>query len=110
VWEQVKYYYDVSAWLPKNLVIVSQKAFDSLDKPMQAAVTKAAADAEARGWKTSAEKNGWYLDQLRKNGMVVEPGSAQLREQLKSIGEVMVTDWVQKTGADAQAIIDAFRK
>ena len=110
VWEQVKYYYDVSAWLPKNLVIVSQKAFDSLDKPTQAAVTKAAADAEARGWKTSAEKNGWYLDQLRKNGMVVEPGSAQLREQLKSLGEVMVTDWVQKTGADAQAIIDAFRK
>jgi len=110
VWEQVKYYYDVSAWLPKNLVIVSQKAFDSLDKPAQAAVTKAAADAEARGWKTSAEKNGWYLDQLRKNGMVVEPGSAQLREQLKSLGEVMVTDWVQKTGADAQAIIDAFRK
>lgn len=110
VWEQVKYYYDVSAWLPKNLVIVSQKAFDSLDKPTQATVTKAAADAEARGWKTSAEKNGWYLDQLRKNGMVVEPGSAQLREQLKSLGEVMVTDWVQKTGADAQAIIDAFRK
>ncbi|GAB3192098.1 TRAP transporter substrate-binding protein [Hydrogenophaga aquatica] len=110
VWEQVKYYYDVSAWLPKNLVIVSQKAFDSLDKTAQAAVTKAAEDAEARGWKISAEKNGWYLDQLRKNGMVVEPGSAQLREQLKSIGEIMVTDWVQKTGADAQAIVDAFRK
>ncbi|MEO8410113.1 MAG: TRAP transporter substrate-binding protein, partial [Propionivibrio sp.] len=26
VWEQVKYYYDVRAWLPKDLVIVSQKA------------------------------------------------------------------------------------
>ena len=33
VWEQVKYYYDVRAWLPKNLVIVSKKAFDALDTP-----------------------------------------------------------------------------
>ena len=74
VWEQVKYYYDVNAWLPKNLVIVSQKAFDALDKPTQAALLKAAADAEARGWKISAEKNGWYKEQLIKNGMKVDAG------------------------------------
>ena len=27
VWEQVKFFYDTQAWLPKNLIIVSQKAF-----------------------------------------------------------------------------------
>ena len=32
---------------------------------------KAAADAETRGWKLSEEKTGWYLDQLKKNGMNV---------------------------------------
>lgn len=110
VWEQVKYYYDVSAWLPKNLVIVSQKAFDSLDKPAQAAVTKAAEDAEARGWKISAEKNTWYLDQLRKNGMTVDAGSPALRAELKKIGDTMVADWAKQTGSDGQSIIDAFRK
>ena len=47
----MKYYYDTQAWLPKNMVFVSQKAFDALDKPTQDAVLKAAADAEARGWK-----------------------------------------------------------
>lgn len=110
VWEQVKYYYDVSAWLPKNLVIVSQKAFDSLDKPAQAAVTKAAEDAEARGWKISAEKNTWYLDQLRKNGMTVDAGSPALRAELKKIGDTMVADWAKQTGSDGQSIIDTFRK
>ena len=110
VWEQVKYYYDVSAWLPKNLVIVSQKAFDALDKPSQAALTKAAEAAEARGWKVSADKNAWYLDQLRKNGMTVDAGSPALRAELKKIGETIVADWTKQTGADGQAVIDAFRK
>ncbi len=110
VWEQVKYYYDVSAWLPKNLVIVSQKAFDGLDQPTQAAVTKAASEAEARGWKISAEKNNWYLDQLRKNGMTIDAGSPALRAELKKIGDTMVADWAKQTGAEGQAIVDAFRK
>lgn len=110
VWEQVKYYYDVSAWLPKNLVIVSKKAFDSLDQPTQTAITKAAAEAETRGWKISAEKNSWYLDQLRKNGMTIDAGSPGLRAELKKIGDTMVADWAKQTGAEGQAIVDAFRK
>ena len=31
--------------------MVNQAAFDALDKPTQDALLKAAADAEARGWK-----------------------------------------------------------
>src|SRR6187397_1907580 len=62
-YEHIKNFYDTQAWLPKNAVIVNQKAFDALDKQMQAAVLKAAADAEARGWKLSEEKTAWYYDQ-----------------------------------------------
>ena len=110
VWEQVKYYYALDAWLPKNLVIVSQKAFDALDKPTQDAVVKAAAEAETRGWKTSQEKTAWYLDQLRKNGMTVDAGTPQLRADMKKVGEQIVADWAKQAGADGQAILDAFRK
>lgn len=110
VWEQVKYYYEVNAWLPKNMVIVSQKAFDALDKPTQAAVLKAAATAETRGWKVSEEKNVWFKEQLTKNGMTVSSGSDQLRSDFKKIGLTMIADWTTQTGAEGQAIIDAFRK
>ena len=110
VWEQVKYYYDVSAWLPKDLVIVSQKAFAALDQPTQAAVLKAAAAAETRGWKISVEKNDWYKAQLTKNGMNVEPGSEQLRADFRKIGLTMIADWTTQTGDEGQAIIDAYRK
>lgn len=110
VWEQVKYYYDVAAWLPKNLVIVSKKAFDGLDKATQDALLKAAEAAEARGWKVSEEKNTWYKEQLAKNGMKVEAGSEQLRSDFKKVGLTMIGDWTTQTGAEGQAIIDAFRK
>lgn len=110
VWEQVKYYYPVDAWLPKNMVIVSQKAFDKLDKPTQEAVLKAAATAETRGWKTSAEKTVWYNEQLVKNGMNVEKPSEQLQADMKKVGLTMIADWTTQTGAEGQAIIDAFRK
>ena len=110
VWEQVKYYYEVNAWLPKDLVIVAQKAFDTLDKPTQAAVLKAAEAAEVRGWKTSEEKNVWYKEQLVKNGMSVEKGSEQLRADFRKIGLTMIADWTTQTGAEGQAIIDAYRK
>jgi TRAP-type C4-dicarboxylate transport system substrate-binding protein len=109
-WESVKYYYDTQAWLPKNVVIVSQKAFDTLDKPAQDAVLKAAADAETRGWKTSEEKNKWYLEQLAKNGMKVETPSAALKADLRKVGETMSAEWVKTAGGDGQAVLDAYQK
>jgi len=109
-WENVKYYYDTQAWLPKNIVFVSQKAFDALDKPTQDAVLKAAGEAETRGWKVAQEKTSWYTDQLAKNGMTVAPPSAQLKADLKKIGDTMTADWVNNAGADGKAIVDEFKK
>jgi len=88
-WEVVKNYYDTQAWLPKNIVFVNKAAFDALDKPTQQALLKAAAGAEARGWKTSEEKNKWYLEQMAKNGMNVAAPSAQLKSDFRKIGETM---------------------
>jgi len=109
-WEVVKYYYDTQAWVPKNVVFVNRKAFDALDKASQDAVLKAAAAAEERGWKTSEEKNGWYLDQLKKNGMTVAPPSPQLKGDFQKIGQTMADEWAKNAGADGKAILDAYRK
>jgi len=109
-WEQVKYFYDAQAWLPKNVVFVNDKSFSALDKPTQDAVLKAAADAEARGWKVSEEKTKWYLEQLAKNGMTVAAPSPALAGELKKIGETMTADWIKQAGPDGQAIVDAYKK
>ncbi len=110
VWEQIKFFYDTQAWLPKNAVIVNQSAFDALDKPAQQAVLKAAADAETRGWKLSEDKTRWYLEQLGKNGMKVVAPPATLKADMKKVGATMISEWAQKAGPDGQRILDAFNK
>jgi TRAP-type C4-dicarboxylate transport system substrate-binding protein len=108
-YEQLKHFYDTQAWLPKNAVIVNRAAFNALDKPTQAALLKAGADAETRGWKLSEEKTNWYLDQLRKNGMTIDTPSEQLTADMRKIGNVMLADWLRKAGPDGRKIIDAYR-
>ncbi|MBW7924055.1 MAG: TRAP transporter substrate-binding protein [Burkholderiaceae bacterium] len=109
-YEHIKYFYDTQAWLPKNAVIVNQSAFDKLDKPVQEALLKAAADAETRGWKSSEEKTAWYLDQLKKNGMQVLPPTPKMTSEFEKVGDALVADWVKQAGPDGKAILDAYRK
>ena len=108
-YEQIKMFYDTQAWLPKNAVIVNRKAFDALDKASQQALTKAAADAEARGWRLSEEKNGWYLEQLRNKGMTIIKPSEQLMADLRKVGNFMLAEWLKKSGPDGKKVIDNFR-
>jgi len=110
LYEHLKYYYDTQAWLPKNAVIVNKAAFDALDKATQAAVLKAGADAEARGWAASRKVNGDTLEKLKANGMQVLPPSAQLKADMTKVGDTMLKEWLDKAGAEGQAIVDAFRK
>jgi len=108
-YEHIKNFYDTQAWLPKNAVIVNQKAFDALDKPTQAAVLKAAADAEARGWKLSEEKTAWYYDQLKAKGMSILKPSDELTADLRKVGNYMLAEWLRKAGDDGRKVVDAYR-
>ena len=110
LYEQVKYFYDVNAWLPRNAVVVNAKAFEALDKPTQATVLKVAAAAGDRGWKLSDQKDDEYLKELVAKGMTVDRGSPKLKAELKAVGERMSAEWLKQAGADGQALIDAYRK
>jgi TRAP-type transport system periplasmic protein len=109
-YEHIKFFVDTQAWLPKNAVIVNKAAFDALDKPTQAALLKAGADAEARGWATSKVKNTEYLELLKKNGMTIVPPAAQLKADMTRVGDTMLKEWLEKAGPEGQALVDAFRK
>ena len=108
-YEHLKHFYDTQAWLPKNAIIANRTAFDALDKPTQAALLKAAADAETRGWKLSEEKTGWYVDQLKQKGMTIDKPSEQLTADMRKVGNVMLAEWLRKSGADGKKIIDQYR-
>jgi TRAP-type C4-dicarboxylate transport system substrate-binding protein len=110
VWESLTHFYDTQAWIPKNVTVVNKAAFDALDKPSQEAFMKAAATAEARGWKIWETKTQWYHDEIAKKGMKVLKPSPALESGFKKIGEQLTADWLKKAGADGQAVVDAYKK
>ncbi|MEN9397605.1 MAG: hypothetical protein RLZ81_2135 [Pseudomonadota bacterium] len=110
LYENLKYYYDTQAWLPKNAVIVNKAAFDALDKATQAVVLKAAADAEARGLAASKRVNVESIDKLKANGMNIVVPSAQLKADMKKVGDTMLKEWLDKAGPEGKALVDAFHK
>lgn len=108
LFEHLKYYYNVQAWIPKNAVTVNKKAFNALSKEEQEAVLKAAAAAEERGWKASREVDARSLATLKEGGMSVEAPSEQLKADLAKVGQTVVDEWVEKAGADGKAILEKF--
>jgi TRAP-type C4-dicarboxylate transport system substrate-binding protein len=109
-YEHLKKWYDTQAWLPKNAVIVNKAAFDALDKPTQAAVLKAGADAEARGWQMSKAENARTIGLLKQNGMEIVTPPPQLKADMKKVGDTMLKEWLEKAGPDGKALVDAYQK
>jgi TRAP-type C4-dicarboxylate transport system substrate-binding protein len=109
VWESLTHFYDVQAWLPKNVTFVNKAAFNALDKPTQDAILKAAADAETRGWKLMEEKTNWYLKELVAKGMKAPAPSAALTDGFKKIGAQLTDDWSKRAGAEGAEIVKKFK-
>jgi TRAP-type C4-dicarboxylate transport system substrate-binding protein len=109
-WETMTYFYDTQAWIPKNVTFVNKAAFDRLDKPTQESVLRVAAATEARGWWRSQDRTKWYGEQLAARGLKVLQPSRALKTGLQQIGERLTGEWLQKAGADGQAVIDAYKK
>ncbi len=110
LYEHVKFFYDVNAWLPRNAVVVSQRVFDGLDKATQDAVLAQASAAEQRGWKLSEEKDNEFMRELAARGMKIDTSSEGLKRELKTIGDRMTADWLKAAGDEGKAVIDAFNR
>ncbi len=108
-WESLKYFYDVQAWLPRNVVFANKSAFEGLDAATQQAVRGCAATAAAAGAKTAEDLTAGYLKTLAANGMMVEVPSPQLKADLARMGVTMTEDWLKAAGPDGKAVIDAYR-
>ncbi len=104
VWGQIKQYYGINAWFPKNIVFVNQQAFEALPAPTRQAVTKAAAEAETRGWAMSAAVAEESVAELQRKGIKVDRAPADFDAELKRLGERFSREWVRSVGSEANQI------
>ena len=104
VWGQIKYYYEINAWFPKNVVFVSTKAFEALKPDIRAMVLKAAVDAETRGWSASQALATSATEELRANGVKIERIPHDVDAEIKRMGEKFSREWVRSVGNEANTI------
>ncbi len=109
-WDFVNYFTDIQAWLPKNVVVVNKKAFRRLDKDVQDALLKAAADAETRGWAMSKEETAAKTKIMADNGMDIVTPTPELMEGLKAIGAEIVAEFEKEAGAEGTELLKAYNK
>lgn len=109
VYESLKYFYDLQAWIPKNAVMVSASAFGALTREQQGAVMRAAAAAEERGWKASVEMNEASKKTLASNGVQILQPPPALTAELKKIGATMYDEWKKRAGSELTAIMNAYQ-
>ncbi|APZ44585.1 C4-dicarboxylate ABC transporter substrate-binding protein [Acidihalobacter ferrooxydans] len=108
-WDYVNYFYDVKAWLPKDMVIVNKRMFDALSKAQQKAVLTAAVTAEKRGWAASREVYVKKMAILKKHGMHVAPPTPQLKSALDAIGKEMLANWEKQADATGKGVIERYQ-
>lgn len=107
-WDYVDYYYDTKAWLPKNAVVVSEKALRRLDEGTRKAVMEAAAAAQKRGWEMSKAETAEKTQMLADNGMTVSDPSPALKKGFSEIGWTMTDEWAEKAGEAGKRILKTF--
>lgn len=108
-WDFVKYFYEVKAMAPWNIVVVNERMFRRLDEKTQKAVLEASKTAEARGWELAASETGKLVETLKQNGMEVRQPSAEMMGELGKIGDQLIAEWVKSAGADGEEIMKEFR-
>ena len=108
VWESLNYFYEVDAWLPRNYVMVNSEVWSGVSDGNKAVVTACANLAEYAATWRAKEYTGFTLQGLRDGGMTVQKASDQMVGELREIGEVMTSEWLEAAGEQGQAIVDAF--
>ncbi len=108
VWSHIRYYYEINAWFPKNIVFVNAAAFNALSAQQQTAVLVAADKAQTRGWAMSQVAHTEATNILKTNGIKVERIPRDLEARLKRLGEKFSREWVRSVGNEANTIFVPF--
>lgn len=123
-WEFLGFYYDLQAWLPKNIVFVNEEALNALTQDQRDAVFRAARNARSNGWLLSQIDAVEAIKTLFESGMtVLTPGqvladtgqggamrevSPALLDKLAAASEDIKADWLASAGPEGERMLRIF--
>ena len=108
-WEFLTTFYDYNAMHPRNAVLVNQRSFSRLAPEHQAAILKAAEQAEQRGWDLARKAATGDVESLGKNGIKVIKPNQQMQAGFQRVSDRIIEDWASRAGEDGKKIQAAMR-
>ena len=108
--EYLTHFYNLNAWLPRNYVIINKGVYESLSDGNRLALHRAADETGALCAAKSEELADWYVSQLERSGVMVKDAGPGFLGELRAIGAKLRAEWIEATGDDGRAIIDAYGK
>ncbi len=109
-WKTMKVFLDVRAWIPKNMVCVSEIAWKSLTETERQAIGRSAALAEQEGWALARQADEQGKQVLVERKMTVAAPSAELRRMLDLMGERFGREWVASAGRRDMAVLMEYQR
>jgi len=109
VWESLSHFYEVNAWLPYNYVMVNKDVWNDTSEANQGVLRACAEIAEYAGTWRSREYTGFTMAGLAAGGMTVAPAGDELVAELQAIGETMTSEWLEASGEEGKAIMEAYQ-
>ena len=109
-WDFVTHYTPIDAWIPKNIVVVNQRAFRRLPEDVRNAILAAAETAEARGWEMSKAEADEKTAVMAANGIVIAAPSEALQTGLGQIGAQMLENWKDDASGHALSILEIYQQ
>lgn len=97
-WKAMKYFVDLRAWIPKNMVCVSEKVWQGFSPSQQKELLQAAHQAELQGWQMARDADEAAKKLLTEQKIRVMLPTAELRRTLDQLGERFGREWAQKAG------------
>jgi TRAP-type C4-dicarboxylate transport system substrate-binding protein len=109
-WENLKTFYRVNAWMPRNSIIINKAKYDGLTDDTKKVLADCSAKAEIAGLEKSKAANEIALKKLTENGMAVLEPAAELKDELAAVGKTVTDEWITAAGDAGKSVIAAYKK
>ncbi len=104
------YWYDLQAWLPKEMVVVNLQQWQKLTTAEQKAVASVAKSVEARGWVKSKQVGEQAKQMLLDAGVKIETLSPELQRSIEVAGLSIVQQWLKQVGDKGRYLLERYIK
>lgn len=108
-WEFMKHAYNTNHLWASNFMAIGMAAWNKLPAEQRAILEKTAKDMEPGFWQVSQAEHATRMEELRRNGMTIEPASKELLDRMRTVTRPMWDDFVKTAGADGAKALAAYR-